>query len=253
MSQDKNKTNNDLFDDLEDLEIVPEKLEIVLEKKEKEKPKKQKEEKKKGEKPKINLTELKSGLQKIKNEARQLLNLIEEVELTAGAGEVEVTQEKMAVVSPEIKIGTAGEKIIEGVFDGQNMVGPDGKVYSVPANYASKSKLVEGDILKLTILNNGSFVFKQIGPVERERLVGQLIFNETKVQYYVVINDQRWKVLTASVTYFKGQIGDEVVILTPKDCKSRWAAVENIIKNSNNKTTNNQQPTTDNQQLTTDN
>src|SRR3712207_6782664 len=42
-------------------------------------------------------------------------------------------------------------KVIEGVFDGQNMVGSDGKTYPVPANYASKSKLVQGDILKLTI------------------------------------------------------------------------------------------------------
>src|SRR3989344_3463282 len=63
----------------------------------------------------------------------------------------------------------AGAVIIEGVFDGQNMVGPDGKLYSVPANYASKSKLVEGDLLKLTISPDGSFIYKQIGPVERER------------------------------------------------------------------------------------
>ena len=58
-------------------------------------------------------------------------------------------------------------KIIEGQFDGQNMIGPDGKVYPVPANYASKSKLVEGDTLKLTIAQDGSFIYKQIGPVER--------------------------------------------------------------------------------------
>ena len=49
-------------------------------------------------------------------------------------------------------------KIIEGVFDGQSMLGPDGKSYPVPANYASKSKLVQGDILKLTIADDGSFI-----------------------------------------------------------------------------------------------
>ena len=47
---------------------------------------------------------------------------------------------------------------MEGVFDGQNMMGPDGKKYPVPANYASKSKLVEGDVLKLTISDDGSFI-----------------------------------------------------------------------------------------------
>ncbi len=35
-------------------------------------------------------------------------------------------------------------KIIEGVFDGQMMLSPDGKS-TQSANYASKSKLVEGD------------------------------------------------------------------------------------------------------------
>ncbi|KKU38866.1 MAG: 50S ribosomal protein L7/L12 [Parcubacteria group bacterium GW2011_GWA2_46_39] len=64
-----------------------------------------------------------------------------------------------------------GAVIIEGVFDGQNMVGPDGKLYSVPANYASKSKLVEGDLLKLTISPDGSFIYKQIGPMGDEVVV----------------------------------------------------------------------------------
>ena len=62
---------------------------------------------------------------------------------------------------------TGEERIVEGVFDGQGMVGPDGKQYSVPANYASKSKLVEGDILKLTITPRGSFIYKQIEPIEQ--------------------------------------------------------------------------------------
>ncbi|HET7320113.1 MAG TPA: hypothetical protein VFI84_00835, partial [Candidatus Saccharimonadales bacterium] len=53
-------------------------------------------------------------------------------------------------VKPVAREDTLG-KVIEGVFDGQNMVGSDGKTYPVPANYASKSKLVQGDILKLTI------------------------------------------------------------------------------------------------------
>ena len=65
-------------------------------------------------------------------------------------------------------------KIIEGQFDGQNMIGPDGKVYPVPANYASKSKLVEGDTLKLTIAQDGSFIYKQIGPVERKKIIAKI-------------------------------------------------------------------------------
>jgi hypothetical protein len=62
-------------------------------------------------------------------------------------------------------------KIIEGVFDGQNMVGSDSKTYPVPANYASKSKLVQGDILKLTIADDGTFLYKQIGPIQENNLL----------------------------------------------------------------------------------
>lgn len=120
-------------------------------------------------------------------------------------------------------------KVIEGVFDGENMIGPDGKQYSVPANYASKSKLVEGDILKLTITNKGTFVYKQIGPIERSRVVAQL--EKTVDNEFIAVADgKKWRLLTASVTYFRGESGDEAVILVPKNGESKWAAVENIVK-----------------------
>ena len=123
--------------------------------------------------------------------------------------------------------------VIEGVFNGQVMIGPDGKEYSVPANYASKSKLVEGDILKLTIDRQGAFIYKQIAPVERIRLIGHLIKNKDSQDYIVLAGEKVFKVLLASVTYFKGQEGEEAVILVPKDNDSHWAAVENVIKNKN--------------------
>lgn len=127
-----------------------------------------------------------------------------------------------------------GVRVVEGAFDGQNMVGPDGKQYSVPANYASKSKLVEGDILKLTISRDGSFIYKQIGPIQRQRLIGQLIRDDATGEFKVMVDGRGYKVLLASITYFKGEVGDEVVILVPQDGETRWAAVENIIKHGAN-------------------
>ncbi|MFA5318702.1 MAG: hypothetical protein WC323_04535 [Patescibacteria group bacterium] len=124
-----------------------------------------------------------------------------------------------------------GGKIIEGVFNGQCMIGPDGKQYNVPSNYASKSKLVEGDILKLTIDSRGRFIYKQIGPIERNRIVGRLISGKNS-EYFVEHDGKRWQILTASVTYFKGNSGDETVILVPKQGESNWAAVENIVNKS---------------------
>jgi hypothetical protein len=116
-------------------------------------------------------------------------------------------------------------KIIEGVFDGQNMVGSDGKTYPVPANYASKSKLVQGDILKLTIADDGSFLYKQIGPIPRKQVVGVLI--QENGHYYVEVGERKYRVLLASVTYFKAKPGDQVSVNVPEDdTHAEWAALE---------------------------
>lgn len=122
------------------------------------------------------------------------------------------------------------QKILEGIFDGQNMIGLDGKQYHVPVNYASKSKLVEGDTLKLTISGQGNFLYKQIGPIERVRIVATLDYNPDMREYSAKAQDKIWKVLTASITYYKGIPGDEIVLIVPKGRMSSWAAVENIIK-----------------------
>ena len=118
-------------------------------------------------------------------------------------------------------------KIIEGQFDGQNMIGPDGKVYPVPANYASKSKLIEGDNLKLTIANDGSFIYKQIGPVERKKIIAKMALENG--QHVALVDNKNYKVLYASVTYFKAQPGDEVTIVVPASGEATWAAIEALI------------------------
>ena len=119
-------------------------------------------------------------------------------------------------------------EVVEGVFNGEEMVGPDSKKYPIPANYASKSKLVVGDVLKLTILEDGSFVFKQIAPVERKKLIG-ILEQDAESKYQACIDNKRYNLLLASVTYFKGKAGDKVTILLPKEGECDWAAVENII------------------------
>lgn len=116
-------------------------------------------------------------------------------------------------------------KVIEGVFDGQNMVGSDGKNYPVPANYASKSKLVQGDILKLTIAEDGAFLYKQIGPIPRKQVVGTLKLENG--HYFVDVNGRQFRVLLASVTYFKAKPGDQVSVNLPEDdSTAEWAALE---------------------------
>jgi hypothetical protein len=129
-----------------------------------------------------------------------------------------------AKIAPVVKDDNLG-KVVEGVFDGQNMVGSDGKMYPVPANYASKSKLVQGDILKLTIADDGTFLYKQIGPIPRKQVVGTLKLENG--HYFVDVNGRDFRVLLASVTYFKAKPGDQVSVNLPEDdSNAEWSALE---------------------------
>lgn len=158
---------------------------------------------------------------------KRLKALIQEAETSLGAAKellISLVGEDPAVTRA-IQSEEALGKVIEGVFDGQNMVGSDGKTYPVPANYASKSKLVQGDILKLTIADDGSFMYKQIGPIPRKQIVGVLL--QENGHYYVDVNKRKYRVLLASVTYFKAKPGDQVSVNVPEDdSHAEWAALE---------------------------
>jgi len=157
-------------------------------------------------------------LYKLLNEAE--VNLSAAKELLSGVLNEEDVSTSMSKANENI----AG-KSIEGVFDGQKMIGPDGKEFPVSANYASKSKLVEGDILKLTITEEGSFIYKQIGPIERKQLIGTLVQHDGL--YFVEAGGKEFRILLASVTFFHLNIGDQVTIIIPSDNPdATWAAVE---------------------------
>jgi len=140
-------------------------------------------------------------------------------------------EEVGSVSRPPRTAEEAGERIIEGVFDGQNMQGNDGQEYPVPPNYASKSKMVEGDVLKLTIGTDGSFTYKQIAPVERRRVIGSLVVDEHG-SFGVKTPEKTFRVLLASVTFYRAEEGDEVALLVPTNGEAEWGAVENVIHQS---------------------
>jgi hypothetical protein len=159
---------------------------------------------------------------------KTLKKLIETAETNlAGAKELLASLVGDEEAGTVVQHAPAGGKVIEGHFDGQNMVGPDGKLYPVPANYASKSKLVPTDGLKLTIGEDGSFLYKQIAPAQRRKLIGTLSLKDG--QYYVEAQGHDYRVLFASVTYYKAQPGDQVTIVVPEDGESDWAAIEAVL------------------------
>jgi hypothetical protein len=118
-------------------------------------------------------------------------------------------------------------KIVEGVFDGQNMIDGEGQEYPIPANYASKSKLVEGDGMKLTITDEGKFIYKQILPIKRKTLFGVLIQEDG--QYKILCDGKAYRVLLASVTFYRAEVGDQITILLPDEGEATWGAIEAVI------------------------
>lgn len=161
-------------------------------------------------------------------QVKRLRALIQEAETNlAAAKELLISvvgDEEMNVTQRHTTEDITG-KTIEGVFDGQMMLGPDGKNYPIPANYASKSKLVEGDLMKLTIADDGGFIYKQIGPVPRRQVIGTLVQHDGV--YYVEAGGREYRILLASVTYFRINVGDQVTIIIPEDNPdATWAAVE---------------------------
>lgn len=147
------------------------------------------------------------------------------------------------VSSPSIQLNSPrlsreediAREVVEGYFDGENMIGDNGRIYIVPQNYASKTQLVVGDRMKW-ILTTSREVFKLIQPVERQKVEGQFLIDNDV--YYVSVNniDHPIKILKASATFaMKTQNlkpGDIVSILIPRDTKSHWGAFISIVQSS---------------------
>jgi hypothetical protein len=115
--------------------------------------------------------------------------------------------------------------VAEGIFDGQNMETKEGKFYPVPENYASKSKLVEGDRMRLYKTGTGQIVFKQIEEITRRYGIG--IITEHSSYFTVSFENRSYKILNASINYYKLNNGDKIRIALPKDKRSSWAAIIN--------------------------
>ncbi len=150
--------------------------------------------------------------------------------LRGATGISDTSHERLTAKASSLGMGAynaANVKVVEGVFDGQNMVDASGQSYPIPANYASKSKLVEGDGMKLSITEDGKFIYKQISPIDRKTVIGVLIQEDG--QYKILAEGKTYRVLLASVTFYRAQVGDQVTVLIPKSSAANWGAIDAVI------------------------
>jgi len=146
-----------------------------------------------------------------------------------------MTQISGKKVLPQVEPDMAGlhaykhgkSKVIEGVFTGKDMLGVDKKTYPVPANYASKSKIIEGSKLKMTIKADGSYQYKIIDEIDFDTTTGTLI---KEADTFIIISQQGiYQVLPASVTYLQAHVGDRVAIRIPRGIKATYATIDTLV------------------------
>jgi len=118
-------------------------------------------------------------------------------------------------------------KIVEWVFTWEEMLGSDWNKYPIAANYASKSKLVQWDKLKLSIDPTGRMTYKQIEPIERETKIWILAMDKDK--YQAMVDGKAYTLLTAAVTHYRWQIWDSITVIIPKWKKATYAALEWVV------------------------
>jgi hypothetical protein len=118
-------------------------------------------------------------------------------------------------------------QVIEGVFTGDAMLGPDGNTYPVPQNYASKSLLVQWSKLKAIIEPNGKIKYKIIGEIPYETQIGIITKNGEK--YQINTETKTYNVLMAAITFHKCGIGDSVTLRIPEWKNATYAVIEAVI------------------------
>ena len=118
-------------------------------------------------------------------------------------------------------------QIVEWVFTGENMLWPDGNIYPVPQNYASKSLLVQWSRLKAIIEPTWRIKYKIIEEIPFSTHIGIVTKNGDK--YQIVTESKSYNVLMAAITFHKCAVGDTVSIRTPEWKDATYAVIEALI------------------------
>lgn len=117
---------------------------------------------------------------------------------------------------------------VEGKYDGKYIIASDGSKHEVPSNYAAKSRLVYGDILKI-IEEDGKKVFKQIEKVARKNLEGVVTKKEGK--WHVLTEAGSHLLLDRAIEFNQVKLKDLIdVVLPESNLSAPFAAFNKVVK-----------------------
>lgn len=173
------------------------------------------------------LTTLLHLLSSIENDAAKARTLLQKLYGDQGITISEAAAPKR--VSADLPTDDENVKVVEGVFDGSFMQGSDGKIYPVPMNYASKSKLIPGDMLKLRIMEDGKLVYKVMSSAQKKYMKAKL--SKTDEGKFIAVTEEgkTYTLNQAAVSFFKGAVGNELSIIVNADKEYAGAAIEAFI------------------------
>lgn len=148
--------------------------------------------------------------------------------LSASESSIRLSKQLLGEIEKEGVGDKPKKKVLPGIigtFDGESMVTESGEKHPVPANYASKSLLVVGDVLKLVDEKEGKR-FKQIEHVKRFKTKGVLTKKDGK--FHVVASEGSYRVLPAAVSHFEANVGDELSLFLPAKKHDRFLGDDRI-------------------------
>jgi len=173
------------------------------------------------------LSILESLLAKIETDIKRARLMIQNMEW----GE-KITMKEVSVEDVAAQLKThddADVKTVEWVYDGYFMMGSDKKKYPVPMNYASKTKLIPGDVLKLRVMDDGKLIYKLIGQANRKYVKATLSKSDDNKFTAITDDGEVFFLNQAAVTYFKGKTGDEMSVIVNSDGVGNFAAIEALM------------------------
>lgn len=136
---------------------------------------------------------------------------------------------KIKILARELGIKLTANEVL-GIYDWYTFVGQDNEKYPIPLNYASKSKLIPGDTLKLTIMDDGELRYKLIKPASRKKTKA-ILNKDIHGRYIAITKDKKTYFLNfAAVSFFKWRPWDNMTVIINPDMDIQFAAIEFIIK-----------------------
>ncbi len=115
------------------------------------------------------------------------------------------------------KTGSSEMPGLVGKYDGRFMVTAAGKKYPVPDNYSAKTRLIYGDLLKMTEGPTGR-QFKLVEKLSRVEVETQLAVKDG--QFEALGKDGSYRLLQSAVKYWGGEEGDKTKVLLPEGEKN---------------------------------